>query len=97
MSFRRLGEIMPQTLEGMGLLQRVQAMRVLRAWPRVAGRAAPELAGGAQAVELRAGVLSVRVPDGHLARVLERASAEIVRALNAEVGERAVERVVRVG
>src|SRR5262245_10328095 len=97
MSFRRLGEIMPQTLEGMGLLQRVQSMRVLRAWPRVAGRAAPELAAGAQAVELRGGVLSVRVADGHLARVLERRSAEIVRALNAEVGERAVERVVCVG
>jgi predicted nucleic acid-binding Zn ribbon protein len=96
MSFRRLGEIMPQTLEGMGLLQRLQAMRVLRSRPRAVGRAAPELAGGAQAVELRDGVLAVRVPDGLPARQLERAAAEIVRALNAEVGERAVERVVRV-
>jgi predicted nucleic acid-binding Zn ribbon protein len=97
MSFRRLGEILPQTLEEMGLLQRVRVERVVRAWPRAAGRAAPELAEGVEAVDLRAGVLSVRVPDGRLARLLERCSAEIVRALNAELGERAVERVVRVG
>jgi predicted nucleic acid-binding Zn ribbon protein len=97
MSFRRLGEILPQTLEGMGLLQRVRTARVLRAWPRAAGRAAPELAVGTHAVDLQGGILTVRVLDGRLARLLERASPEIVRALNAEIGEPAVERVVRVG
>jgi hypothetical protein len=96
MSFRRLGEILPHTLEGMGLLQRVRAARVLLAWPRAAGRAAPELVGSAEAVDLQGGVLRVRIRDGRLAGLLERASPEIVRALNAEVGESAVERVVRV-
>jgi predicted nucleic acid-binding Zn ribbon protein len=97
MSFRRLGEIMPQTLEGMGLLQRVRAARVRRAWPRAAGRAAPVLAAGSQVVDLQGGVLRVRLADGRLAGLLDQVAPEIVRALNAEVGEMAVDRVVRVG
>jgi predicted nucleic acid-binding Zn ribbon protein len=96
MSFRRLGEILPQTLDGMGLLQRVRAERVMRAWPGAARQAAPELAAGAEVVELRGGVLAVRVPEGRLARLLERVTPEIVRALNEAIGEPAVVGLVRV-
>jgi hypothetical protein len=97
MSFRRLGEILPQTLDGMGLLQRVRTERVLRAWPGVARQAAPELVAGAEVVDLRGGMLAVRVPEGRLARLLERVTPDIVRALNEAVGEPAVVGLVRVG
>ena len=97
MSFRRLGEILPQTLDGMGLLQRVRAERVMRAWPGAVGQAAPELVAGAEVVDLRGGVLAVRVPEGRLARLLERVTPDIVRALNEAVGEPAVVGLVRVG
>jgi hypothetical protein len=97
MSFRRIGEILPQTLEGLGLQQRIRTARVVRAWPVATEREWPDLAAGSQAVDLQGGVLSVRVSDGRLAGLIERAGAELVRALNAEVGERLVERVVRVG
>ena len=70
MSFRRLGEVLPQTLDGMGLLQQVRTERVMRAWPGAAGQAAPELVAGAEVVDLRGGVLAVRVPEGRLARLL---------------------------
>ncbi len=96
MSFRRLGEIMPQTLEGMGLLHRLRTMRALRAWPAAAGQSSPELASASRALDLQGGVLTVRVPDSRLAALLERCNPEIVRALNAVLGEAAVERVVAV-
>ncbi|MGH2350532.1 MAG: DciA family protein [Chloroflexota bacterium] len=96
MSFRRLGDILPQTLEGLGIEQRVRQEQARRAWHRVAHRVSPALAAGAEAVELRGGVLMVRVPAGHLARMLEARTAELVRWLNAEVGDGIVESVVRV-
>lgn len=96
MSFRRLGEILPQTLEGMGLLQRVRAQRVAHAWPEVARAAAPELAGRTEPLTLQGGVLTVRISDAGQRALLERASPELARALNAAVGEPAVQRVVGV-
>jgi hypothetical protein len=96
MSFQRLGEILPQTLEGMGLLPRLQEARVCRAWPAAAGAVSRQLAAGSAAVGLSGGVLRVRLHDASLAPALERHAPAIVRALNEAIGEAAVGRVVRV-
>lgn len=96
MSFRRIGEIMPQTLEGMGLLQRVRLMRVRSAWPAATGQIAPELASGYRVVDLQSGVLTVRVLDRRRDDLLARCATRIIQTLNAELGETLVERVVMV-
>jgi predicted nucleic acid-binding Zn ribbon protein len=96
MSFRRIGEIMPQTLEGMGLLQRVRLMRVRSAWSAATGRVAPELASGYRAMDLQHGVLTVHGLDQRRNDLLQRCATKLVQALNAELGETLVERVVMV-
>ncbi|MDQ3700454.1 MAG: DUF721 domain-containing protein [Chloroflexota bacterium] len=94
MSFRRIGEIMPQTLDGLGLLHRVRLMRVRGAWSAATEQIAPELASGYRAMDLQNGVLTVRVLDRCLDDLLQRSAAKIVQALNEELGETLVERVM---
>jgi hypothetical protein len=94
MSFRRLGEILPHALEGLGIAEQVREARVRRAWVKVAPEVAGQLGVGSDALELRAGVLTVGVGDRHLVAALEGLQAPLVAALNHEMGERVVERLV---
>jgi hypothetical protein len=93
MSFSSLREILPKTLEDLGIANRVWQERVVRAWPAVARALSTDLGARSQAQGLREGVLTVRVADPRLAQLVLERQDELVSALAARLGYRAVQQV----
>jgi predicted nucleic acid-binding Zn ribbon protein len=90
-----MGEILPQTLDELGIAGRVKAERVRRVWDEAVLAVAPELAGGAQPAGIHGGTLSVRLSEPHLAALLQARRADLRRALNERLGEGAITEVVQ--
>ncbi|MBI3970276.1 MAG: DUF721 domain-containing protein [Chloroflexi bacterium] len=91
---RSLRDILPRTLEDLGIAERVRQERTAQAWRYAIQDLADDLVAGTFSVLLRQKQLTVTVRDRRVAeRVVER-QAELVEALNARLGGGAVENVL---
>lgn len=78
-----LGDAISAWLEGAGLDVRAAAHKILQDWPNVVG---PAVAAQAQPLEIRGGVLYLRVPAPAWKQELNLRSPEIVAAVNRAAG-----------
>jgi hypothetical protein len=92
-SFRSVGDVLPQTLEGLGIAARIQQERARAAWPAAAGTVAADLAAGSEAIALREATLVVRVRAPALGALVAARHDDLVAALNARLGPARIARV----
>ena len=93
MPFRSLRDILPRTLEGLGIADRVIQERAILAWPAAARRVSPDLAARSRALGLQGTALVVRVADAGLAALVAARRGPLQEALNARLGEGAIQDV----
>ena len=86
MAFQSLRDILPQTLDGLGIAERVSRERAMRLWPAVAQEIDPALARGSRAIALQGAALLVRVSEPALVHLIACRREQVVALLNARLG-----------
>ena len=79
--FSKIGELLPQILNRLGLDRRFKEQQVLNLWPGVVGE---ELAARTRATRVDNGVLYVRVDHGAWMQELHFIEKELLRKLRAQ-------------
>ena len=79
--FAKIGELLPQILNKLGLDQRFKEQQILNLWPMVVGE---ELAARSRATRVDRGVLYVRVDHGAWMQELHFMEKELLRKLRAQ-------------
>jgi predicted nucleic acid-binding Zn ribbon protein len=78
--FAKIGELLPQILNKLGLDQKFKEQQVLNLWPAVVGE---ELAARTRATKVDRGVIYVRVDHGAWMQELHFMEKELLRKLRA--------------
>jgi len=84
---RRLGAILPQVVERLGLTWGLRCQEVLALWPAVVGK---QINRKTQTLDIENGILQVRVADSTWMQELFFLKPEIIKKLNREIGENIV-------